>query len=537
MIDIDWKKSYKIGEFACPNQNCNARNVRLSGSGKKGKRKFYCPNCGISTVQSIDLTAKVLSQFSGRIPIEKEFSFEDEVWDLRTVTSSYHERVSNFTVNFATVHLAWFREYVKKYIYQLCKLNKSFSYIITSSHHLRIFSQYLNEKDIQGISEINRCLIIDFMVWDKSGHYGRRNRLLTLRDFFITGTIKDFFNLEQYLIRKSDLPKQIINNPDSISNLVQQEIEKRLYKIPDPIARMWFIAFFTAMRPNELAFLSKNCLIQEGGSWKIVWQRNKTQDQHEIPITRIIAKVVQEQQKYIQDLWGDEWSYLFCDYQYLSKTDLSQPNLKPVKKVIHKSHNPLNVIIRCLIKAENIQDENGNLARFSSCLVRPTRLTQLFEQGHDLAVVSAWAGHKRLVTTSTYYTYISCDLIEKEAGHIQKALLNADGKPLYYESLPKSFWENPMAHQLELSGDHINTPIYGYCGLPLDELCEKFRACYTCRCFVAVPEKLPQYIKVRDELRAKESKAKVNGQDVLVEQFGRQSDQLDKIIASLQEAA
>lgn len=237
MIDIDWKRSYKVGEFACPNQNCNARNVRLSGS-VKGKIKFYCPTCGISTVQSIDLTARVLSQFSGRIPIEKKFSFEDEVWDLRTVTSSYHERVSNLTVNFATVHLAWFREYVKKYIYQLCKLNKSFSYTIVSSHHLRFFFQYLNEQDVQGISKINRCLIIDFMAWDKSGHYGRRNRLLTLRDFFITGTIKDFFNLEQDLIRKSDLPKQIINNPDLISDIVRQEIEKRLHKIPDPIARM-----------------------------------------------------------------------------------------------------------------------------------------------------------------------------------------------------------------------------------------------------------------------------------------------------------
>ena len=39
MIDIDWKENYKIGEFACPSKDCNARNVRLSGSGKKGKRK------------------------------------------------------------------------------------------------------------------------------------------------------------------------------------------------------------------------------------------------------------------------------------------------------------------------------------------------------------------------------------------------------------------------------------------------------------------------------------------------------------------
>ncbi len=170
-------------------------------------------------------------------------------------------------------------------------------------------------------------------------------------------------------------------------------------------------------------------------------------------------------------------------------------------------------------------------------LTRPTRLTKLFEQGHDLAVVSAWAGHKRLVTTSTYYTHISCELIEKEAGHIQKALFNKEGKLLHYESLPKSFWENPQSHKLELSETHLNTPIYGYCGLSLDKRCEKFRACYTCPCFVATLDKLSQYIETRDKLRGKQSTALANGQDVLVEQFSTQADQLDKIIASLQEAA
>ncbi|MDJ0536299.1 MAG: hypothetical protein QNJ70_28065 [Xenococcaceae cyanobacterium MO_207.B15] len=55
--------------------------------------------------------------------------------------------------------------------------------------------------------------------------------------------------------------------------------------------------------------------------------------------------------------------------------------------------------------------------------------------------------------------------------------------------MPKSFWENPIAHELEVAGTHVNTPIYGYCGLDLDEECDKFRACYTCRFFVAKPEK------------------------------------------------
>jgi len=256
---------------------------------------------------------------------------------------------------------------------------------------------------------------------------------------------------------------------------------------------------------------------------------------HEVPVTRVIAKVIQDQLEYITQLWGDDWEYLFCHYQGFSQTDPSQSKIQPVKSVIPQSYNPLAMAIRVLISACNIQDDNGKLAKFRSRLVRPTRLTQLFEQGHDLAVVSAWAGHQHLATTSTYYTFVSCDQIEKEAGQIQRALLNVDGQYLSYESLPKSFWQNPRAHELNLPSDPINTPIYGFCGLPLDERCNKFRACYTCGCFFPTLEKLPLYIKTRDGLRAKEARAREAGQDVLVAQLGRQADQLDRVIAKFQE--
>ena len=100
--------------------------------------------------------------------------------------------------------------------------------------------------------------------------------------------------------------------------------------------------------------------------------------------------------------------------------------------------------------------------------------------------------------------------------------------------MPKSFWSNPKAHELELSATHINTPIYGYCSLELDRECQKFRTCYTCHLFVPKSEKLSLYVKQRDELRDKEKEALANGHDVLVEQFSRQADRLDRIIASVE---
>jgi integrase/transcription elongation factor Elf1 len=527
-----WIKGQKINHFLCP--NCNDENIVFYYL-YQGAKRFRCKTCLKVFSDSIYICKQNLSRYGHQeLPI-KAFIFDDDVWDTRTIIPSVDKQRSQYFLDFNNIKLQWFKSLIKSYIYHLCKLDFSFVTIQKRLVNLSLLSDYLAEKKLTSIEQVNRSVILDFL-GRQANNSSIRVRLGTLRDFFYIGTIQGWFQLDQDIIKSCDYPKHKPKNPDPISDLVREQIESNLHKLPDFIARMWIISFFTAMRPSELALLKKDSLIQEGANWKIIWERKKTKDIHEVPVTRVIAKVVQEQQEYIHNLWGDDWDYLFCDYYGISQKDITQTKIKPVKKIIPKIRSPLETCIRCLIQAENIRDENGELGRFSSSLVRSTRLTQLFEQGHDLAIVSAWAGHKQLGTTSLYYTKVSCTLLEQELGHIQKALFNADGKPLYYESMPRSFWENLPAHQLELSGDHINTPIYGFCGLPLDERCDKFRACYTCSCFVASPEKLPQYIKVRSELKDKELRALTNGHDVLVEQFRRQVEQLDKIINSLESA-
>ncbi|BDA70005.1 hypothetical protein CAL7716_080100 [Calothrix sp. PCC 7716] len=527
-----WLRGQKMDNFVCP--NCQDKNIIFIGF-QKGKKWLQCKTCKKLTYDSIDITPATLSRYSHQEPIVKSFIFEDDIWDIRAINSSSDQRRHLHIIYFNNIKSEWFKLLVKQYIYHLCKLNAMPGTINRNMCSFRSLSCYLVKKNITDINQINRSTMLDFFSHQSSSQTVA-DRVTCLKDFFYVGTIQKWFDINQDIIRYDDYPKSKPKNPDPMSDAVRSQIENNLHKLPDFIARMWIISFFTAMRPCELAFLKKDCLIQEGANWKIVWERQKRKDQHEVPITRTVAEVIQQQQDYINKLWGLDWDYLFCHYHDISKKYPNQPNIKPVKKVIPGPHSPLERCIRCLIKSENIRDENDKLATFTPSLVRPTRLTQLFEQGHDLAVVSAWAGHKHLATTSLHYTKVSCTLIEQEAGHIQKALFNASGKPLYYESMPKSFWENPLAHQLELSGDHINTPIYGFCGLPLNERCDKFRACYTCSCFVAQEEKLPQYMKIRSELREKEGRALSNGNDVLVEQFGRQADQLDKIINGLESA-
>ena len=533
-LGVFWYTNQKIKDFVCP--NCQAKDIYFSGVYRKKKRvTFRCKKCEKTQYNWLRLTRANVSKLSSQCLAVKNFNFDEDKWDLRAINPKFDARDIRYsTINFCSIHPEWLKQEVKKYIQHLCKAGKTFGTIGNHLSALRSFSYYLNQTNVSSFQQINRSLVLDYL---GNKQKLREQKIGSLRNFLTIGTLKGWFNIDQDIIRNDDYSNQYKGNPDPLSGKVCEQIEQNLHQLPDPIARMWLICYFAAMRPSELALLCCDCLMLEGEYWKLVWHRKKTNDYHEVPISRTIAKVVQEQQQYIQNLWGKDWDYLFCHYHGLFSTNLKQLKLEPVKKVI-PSHpkNPFSFTIRYLIQALNIRDENGQLAKFSPKLLRPTRLTQLFEQGHDLAVVSAWAGHKHFATTSTYYTEVSCELMEREAGHIQKALVNSDGQHLPYESLPKSFWKTPTAHKLELSGMHINTPIYGFCGLSLNQDCYKFRACYTCSSFVATPEKLSQYILTRDELRTKESGAKANGQEVLVEQFGRQADQLDKIIAGLQEA-
>ncbi len=523
--------------FICPKEECNAKQMRLTQV-SNNKKIFICKVCGTKVAESTDLTKKIISRYTQNPTKVKSFIFEDDEWDIRAINSLIDKR-SRYILNYSEIKILWLKLFAKQYIYQLCKVNKAHATVEEYLASFRQFSDYLLEKNILNIEQINRDLILDFITWCYSSDETIRIRLRSLRQLFTTGNIQGWFQIDPDIIRDRDYPKQKISNPDPIPNIVREQIEKNLHKLPDPIARMWIICFFAAMRPYELALLKKNCLKQVGDKWKLIWCRKKGKKihQHSVPITTTIAQVVQEKIEYIEELWDRNWEYLFCHYQNISKSDPTHPKLKPVRKVIPARGSPLQKAIRTLIKSENILDDNGELGKFQPRLIRATRLTELFLKGHDLSVVSSWAGHRKLATTANFYTQVTCEQIEKEVGHIQSALVNADGKKIYYESLPKSFWENPVAHELEVAGTHVNTPIYGYCGLDLDEECDKFRACYTCRFFVAKPEKLSQYLKQRDELREKQERAKREGHGVLVEQFGRQADQLDKIILSLQEAA
>ena len=342
--------------FACPSQTCDAKqmvlsNVNIVKKDKSNKKKFVCKACRVMTFDSINLVQANLSKYSLEKSPIKSFAFEDDVWDIRAINTLANNNRSRYILNFSIHKNDCLKLFYKKYIYHLCQLNKHFSTLDKHLIGFRQFSDYLLEKNISYIEQINRDLILDFMVWGNTTDETIRTRLRSLKQLFTTGNIRGWFQIDPDIIRNSDYPKRKISNPDPIPDIVREQIEKKLHKLPDPIARMWIVCFFAAMRPYELALLKKNCLEQVGDKWKLIWWRKKgkTFHQHSVPITITIAKVIQEQIEYIENLWGKDWEYLFCHYHNVSQSDPTHPKLQPVRKVIPRNGNPLQNGIRTLI--------------------------------------------------------------------------------------------------------------------------------------------------------------------------------------------
>ncbi len=467
----------------------------------------------------------------------KRFDFDDDIWDVRNLREVEDNEI-NVRIYFDKLNPVWLRIIVKKYIKQELITGNAVATAVGRIIQLRPFCSYIEKQtNIQNIEQVNREIILDFLNYfcpEKTNNYIQRE-LGTLKDFFNKGNLHGWFKLPEHLIRKEDYPKWKKGQTKDIPSKVLEQIENNLYQLPNPIARMWMVGFFCAMRISEIQLCSLDCIKQDTrGRWFITFYRKKNKDHHSLPISRELAQIIQQQQEYIKQEFGNNFDYLFCHYIGVFENDVNQSKLIPVNKTVY--YNVLSRCINCLIRTKNIKDDNGELWHFTNSQLRDTRLTYLFETGHEFTVVSKWAGHKAYTTTQKY-VHVKDHTLREETAPIQAALLNIRGEPLNSKDLPDTLQTNPNAHTLAIPNDHINTPIYGYCGLSLDQDCPHWKACYTCPSFVARRELLPDYIKIRDLLRNKQARAEEKSETALIDQFKQQADSLDTVIASFERVA
>lgn len=290
-----------MSDFICP----FCQSTRLFRNGHKNRCPYFiCRECK----KQIPKYCKI-----GRAKLIKSFVFEDDIWDLRALVPYLDEqdkREKALRLDFSLIQLSWLKEAVKKYIKQEAFSGAAAATLYGDFIQLRSFSIYLeNQQSIHSINEIDRSVIFNFVC--SSSQTKSKSKvariLAVIKKFFNAGNIHGWFTVSQHLILPEDYPKYQRGTPKDIPSVVLEQIENNLHKLPDPIARMWIVGYFCAMRLSELQLCNQDCLKQNSrGEWAITFWRKKNKDWHTLPITRDVAQVIQQQQNYIKQQFGNQ---------------------------------------------------------------------------------------------------------------------------------------------------------------------------------------------------------------------------------------
>ena len=435
-------------ELTCPNPLCN----KISPNGQtKGwvylhdpkNQRYKCYYCGIFFKNLGQNSAWSAPSSEKSI---KPFKYEDNLWDLRNFYQCSH----NQTINFSSIKPSWYREQVKDYLHFLLKAQvySSAMTIYMRSVTLKQFGEIIQQKPVLSLTDITRNVVLAFIdIYSQQSAFSLKDKLIHLRYFF------EWLELDaQNLIRSRDFPKRRVSNPDWLDEKVRTTIKKYLSKIPAPIARQYQIQEYTAARPIDICQIGFDCLVEDNGKWYIRFYQQKVQRWHQLPVTRNIRSVIEEQQQWIRQTLGENYPYLFCHFRGIHKWSYPNfPGMKPLPEPppVRSNCNQMVHIIRLLIEQENILDTNGQQPCFTGKITRPSRLQEVRTQ-YGMEAAKLYADHKKSATTFQYYAPPTREQVAEIDLPFQELLMNPDNKFLPWQSLPESLLKNPKAHELDL---------------------------------------------------------------------------------------
>lgn len=481
--------------IACP--NCNQKKAALKTEywSSRFQRKacvLICLACGRTFRGEGRAWSPGTRRMLGKkIPCH-HWQFDDDKWDLRELYPHIEEyKFSPLFLNFSNCGSHWFNKLVKNYILWRIQVGSKFSTLYGLISTLGFYGRFLEQQEVMSMEQIDRHLLATYWTQER-GHLSREklfHEIGNIKSFFIWGNAEQHFTTSATLITSFDRPKLFQKEPDPLEDSVIEKIRNNLHVLPEPLQLMFMLGFWLGTRPSELCQMPKNCLSLDldGSTWWVEFKREKPLDEHRLPVTTDLVRLIQQQQTYINELHGEDYPYLFCHYQGISKRGYpNYPTLKDVQRppMAEAGNNPMVKVIRLLIEQCEIKDSNGELAKFTGAILRPSRATYFIRNGFSLEFVRIWLKHRSAMTTKRHYTrYRPGELLD-----VACVMANMDGKFIPYDSNPESLLQNPELHELDGLKMPFGEPLYGYC--IFREFCPRFGHCYTCGFHVASADKL-----------------------------------------------
>nr|MDJ0728131.1 site-specific integrase [Prochloraceae cyanobacterium] len=331
-----------------------------------------------------------------------------------------------------------------------------------------------------------------------------------------------------HLIRLEDYPKSKKPLPRYIPEEVIKQLNQYIDKLPEQIMRIVLVLQECGLRIGEVLTLSFDCLRQDTqGDWFLFITRHKMKKEQNIPISRELVAVIQEQQQYIKDNLDKDFDYLFCGRQ---RGGIGNNKFLPEPKVM--TPEPVSIYLNRLAKEENITDSNGKIWRFQSHQFRHTVGTRMINNNVPQHIVQKYLGHES-PTMTMRYAHIHDQTLKKEIAQFHDSrVVNVAGNIV--ETINKELDSNLDLHLIKKNVLAQALP-NGSCARPIQlGECPHANACLTCGDFRTTTEFLEQHKTQLEETKKIVKKAEQKGWQRQAEMNKRVANNLEKIIKTLE---
>ncbi len=286
--------------------------------------------------------------------------------------------------------------------------------------------------------------------------------------------------------------------------------------------------------------MSLDCLVEENGKWYVKFYQHKTSRWHKIFANREIRKVIEQQQQWIRETLGSDYSYLFCHFWSIRRESYPAfSSIKPLPKPpkITAGANPMVRIIRMLIEREDIRDANRQKPHFTGRITRHSRLQEVRTK-YGIKAAQLYADHQSSNTTFQHYTPPTREQVAEVDLPFQELLMNPDNRFLPWQSLPESLLKNPKAHELDLE-IAPRLVVYGHCILNPKTPCpvNLFPKCYGCSSFRPSTGKLSLYERQYQGERQRLAEAEKLGAELAQQEAKATIEAMDKWLPELRRLA
>jgi site-specific recombinase XerD len=442
--------------------------------------------------------------------------FEEDRWPIQELGLEPDYAHSAYYLNFTKLQQPWLKHAVKRFVY-LQAASKSFSscrsYVIGLAHFSRFLQGYSTVKAAKDITREVTLDYIGYLLRQKVSVTTRKIALIHFRTFHEICVQEKWLPLPTTpLVHQADLPYRVNHTPKYIPEMVVEQLEKHLEKMPEYRQRLLTLLLETGRRISEICALPFDCLSRDKqGDPFLKINEKKLKKSYLIPISKDAYSLVKVQQEFSKTI-NKKTLFLFpsivkCKSPYVTA------------RHINESLNKLAI-------DNNIVDENGKLWHFHSHQFRHTVGTRMINSGVPQAIVQQFLGHETAEMTARY-AHIHQETLKCEFQKFNQKLIDIKGQVYKLDTDNDAQWlkRNIMAQTLP----------NGLCALPAtQQACPHANACLSCAHFRTNKKFIQQHKQQLEKTKVLIKEADQNGWQRQLEMNQTIEQKLTKIVNTLE---